>query len=161
MTTTELSGGATVESSVPVLAAKNLTKHFPVRRTRLGDHGPAVHAVDDVTLALPAASITAVVGESGSGKSTLSRMLAKVITPTAGSVLLDGKPALSLPHARRLPGRACTSEPGTADDVRTALRRHGPPQRGEIRTWRSDAATTLRQMTVPGTSGRLLALAPR
>jgi len=49
MTTTELSGGAAAESSVPVLAAKSLTKHFPVRRTRLGDHGPAVHAVDDVT----------------------------------------------------------------------------------------------------------------
>jgi peptide/nickel transport system ATP-binding protein len=95
MTTTELSGGRTAESSVPVLEAKSLTKHFPVRRTRLGDRGPTVHAVDDVTLALPASSITAVVGESGSGKSTLSRMLAKIIKPTSGSVLLDGKPAVA------------------------------------------------------------------
>jgi len=95
MTTTELSGAGTAESSFAVLEAKSVTKHFPVRRTRLGGRGPAVHAVDDVTLALPAASITAVVGESGSGKSTLSRMLAKVIKPTSGSVLLDGKPAVA------------------------------------------------------------------
>jgi peptide/nickel transport system ATP-binding protein len=93
MTATELSGAATAQSGVPVLAAHGLTKHFPVRRTRLGDRGPVVHAVDDVTLALPESSITAVVGESGSGKSTLARMLARLLKPTSGQVLLDGKPA--------------------------------------------------------------------
>jgi peptide/nickel transport system ATP-binding protein len=74
----------------PVLEARGLTKHFPVRR---GARQAVVHAVEDVTLALPDAGITAVVGESGSGKSTLARMLAQLITPTAGAVLLDGEPA--------------------------------------------------------------------
>ncbi len=73
----------------PVLEARGLTKHFPVHASR-GAHREVVHAVEDVTLALPQADITAVVGESGSGKSTLARLLAQLIKPTAGSVLLDG-----------------------------------------------------------------------
>jgi peptide/nickel transport system ATP-binding protein len=78
--------------SRPVLEARGLTKHFPVHAHRSG-RGAVVHAVEDVTLALPQAGITAVVGESGSGKSTLARLLARLIKPTAGSVLLDGAPA--------------------------------------------------------------------
>jgi peptide/nickel transport system ATP-binding protein len=73
----------------PVLEARSLTKHFPVHGRR-GARGAVVHAVEDVSLALPQAGITAVVGESGSGKSTLARMLARLIKPTGGSVLLDG-----------------------------------------------------------------------
>ncbi len=73
-----------------LLEARGLTKHFPVRR---GARQAVVHAVEDITLALPPASITAVVGESGSGKSTLARMLARLIKPTTGSVLLDGSAA--------------------------------------------------------------------
>jgi peptide/nickel transport system ATP-binding protein len=76
-------------SGPPVLEARGLTKHFPVRR---GARQAVVHAVEDVTLALPGGGITAVVGESGSGKSTLARMLAQLIKPTAGDVRLDGQP---------------------------------------------------------------------
>src|SRR5262249_37642480 len=49
-----------------------------------------VHAVDGASIALAPGSITAVVGESGSGKSTLARMLAMLIRPTSGQLLLDG-----------------------------------------------------------------------
>jgi peptide/nickel transport system ATP-binding protein len=75
-------------TAVPVLEARDLTKHFHVRR---GRSRSTVHAVENVSLALPRASVTAVVGESGSGKSTLARMLARIITPTSGQLLLDGK----------------------------------------------------------------------
>jgi peptide/nickel transport system ATP-binding protein len=92
----------TAEMAPPVLEARGLTKHFPVhsraaapgRRLAVPGRRPAapvVHAVDDVTLALPAAHITAVVGESGSGKSTLARLLARLVTPTTGELRLHGE----------------------------------------------------------------------
>ena len=72
-----------------VLEARDLTKHFHVRR---GLRPRAtVHAVENVSLTLPRSSVTAVVGESGSGKSTLARLLARIITPTSGQLLLDGQ----------------------------------------------------------------------
>ena len=49
-----------------------------------------MQAVDDASITLAPGSITAIVGESGSGKSTLARMLAMLITPTSGQLLLDG-----------------------------------------------------------------------
>jgi peptide/nickel transport system ATP-binding protein len=52
---------------------------------------PVVRAVDDVSLALPAGSITALVGESGSGKTTLARILAGADTATAGDVVVGGQ----------------------------------------------------------------------
>ena len=81
-------------TATPVLEARSLVKHFPIRRTgRLARGGAVVHAVDDVSIAVQPASITAVVGESGCGKSTLTRMLARLIRPTSGELLLDGNPA--------------------------------------------------------------------
>ncbi|MGH3303864.1 MAG: oligopeptide/dipeptide ABC transporter ATP-binding protein [Streptosporangiaceae bacterium] len=93
-----------------VLEARGLTKHFPVhssvrstgrRVTRFRGAGPVVHAVDDVSLALPAGRVTAVVGESGSGKSTLARLLARLVTPTDGELLFDGH-AVPRTQRRRL-----------------------------------------------------------
>jgi peptide/nickel transport system ATP-binding protein len=79
-----------LETAAPALEARNLTKHFPVRVVGRASRGAVVHAVEDVSIALPRSGITAVVGESGSGKSTLARMLAQVIKPTSGTILLDG-----------------------------------------------------------------------
>jgi peptide/nickel transport system ATP-binding protein len=61
----------------------------------------AVQAVEQVSLALPAGGITAVVGESGSGKSTLARMLARLITPTSGEIILDGRKVPASKRGRR------------------------------------------------------------
>ncbi|MGW1006642.1 ABC transporter ATP-binding protein [Streptomyces sp. NPDC002520] len=47
-------------------------------------------ALDDVTLAVPEGSLTAVVGPSGSGKSSLLAVAATLITPDAGTVTIDG-----------------------------------------------------------------------
>jgi peptide/nickel transport system ATP-binding protein len=108
-----------------LLTARGLTKHFAVHRgvpgttsmpgmrgilatRRFSRRGftrpaaaPVVHAVEDVSLALPAAGVTAVVGESGSGKSTLARMLARIIKPTSGEILLGGRPVAASNRGRR------------------------------------------------------------
>ncbi len=75
----------------PLLEARALTKHFPVGGARFAAGG-VVHAVDDVSLTLPAGGITAIVGESGSGKSTLAKLLARLIRPTSGTLAIDGHP---------------------------------------------------------------------
>lgn len=80
--------------STPVLEGRELTKSFSVKRGR----GPLaskvkVHAVESVTVRLDAGKVTALVGESGAGKTTVARMLAKIVKPDAGEILLDGKPA--------------------------------------------------------------------
>ncbi|MGH3415608.1 MAG: oligopeptide/dipeptide ABC transporter ATP-binding protein [Actinocrinis sp.] len=88
--TTNTEAAATAGGSEhPALEARNLTKHFAVRRG-WGMRSAYVHAVEDVNLQLRHGTVTSVVGESGSGKSTLARMLARLIEPTAGEVLLDG-----------------------------------------------------------------------
>src|SRR5579859_1327998 len=46
-------------------------------------------ALDDVDLFLPAGCVTAVVGENGAGKTTLVKLLAKLYSPTSGSILID------------------------------------------------------------------------
>ena len=48
-----------------------------------------LRAVDDVTIELPAGSITAVIGPNGAGKSTLMNLISGFIAPDSGAILLD------------------------------------------------------------------------
>jgi peptide/nickel transport system ATP-binding protein len=79
------------DTSTSQLEARHLTRHFSVR-SNSGFFGPKrnVRAVDDVSLSLIAGRVTAVVGESGSGKSVLARMLARIVKPTSGDLILQG-----------------------------------------------------------------------
>ncbi len=65
----------------PVLEARGLTKHFPVRGLR---SNAVVHAVDGVDVSLRSGQVVALVGESGSGKSTIARLLARLIHADVG-----------------------------------------------------------------------------
>jgi peptide/nickel transport system ATP-binding protein len=73
----------------PLVSARHLTKHFPLRR-RFLKRQEVVKAVDDLTLDLFKGETLGVVGESGCGKSTTSRLLMGLIPPTAGEVVFDG-----------------------------------------------------------------------
>lgn len=64
---------------------------------RFGHGSTALDAVKNVSLEIPAGSITGLVGESGSGKSTLARAVVGLNEPTSGSITLDGT---ELVHAR-------------------------------------------------------------
>ncbi len=53
---------------------------------------PGVRANDDVTLSIRKGEIFALVGENGAGKSTLMNILYGILTPTAGTVTIKGRP---------------------------------------------------------------------
>lgn len=57
--------------------------------------------VDGVDLELPAGRITVIVGANACGKSTLLKTLSRLITPTSGAVVLDGKKISEL-HTKEL-----------------------------------------------------------
>jgi peptide/nickel transport system ATP-binding protein len=69
----------------PMLAARSLVKHFPLKG------GGAVRAVDDVSFDIAKGETLGVVGESGCGKSTLARLLLHLIVPDAGELVFDGE----------------------------------------------------------------------
>ena len=54
--------------------------------------------VDDVSMTVASGSITVLVGTSGSGKSTVLRMINRLIAPTSGRVLIDGRDTMAVPE---------------------------------------------------------------
>ena len=77
-----------------ILQGVGLVKHFG--GGGLFSSQTVVHAVDGVSLSVRRGETLAVVGESGCGKSTLGRLLLRLIEPTAGDVLYEGRSILSL-----------------------------------------------------------------
>ena len=63
-----------------MIELEGLTKRYEARTV-----------VDDVSMTIPSGSVCVMVGTSGSGKSTVLRMINRLVTPTAGRVLIDGE----------------------------------------------------------------------
>ena len=67
-----------------------------------------VHALQDADLVIEAGRIHAVLGENGAGKSTLIKIMAGVVAPDEGTMLLDGQPvSFASPAAANAVGIAC------------------------------------------------------
>jgi oligopeptide/dipeptide ABC transporter ATP-binding protein len=93
-------------SSDDLLVVEGLQKHFPVTRgivfqRQIG----AVKAVDGVSFTLKRGETLGVVGESGCGKSTMARCVMKLLEPTGGRVVFDGRDITDYNRVRMRPVR--------------------------------------------------------
>ncbi|MBR0800751.1 ATP-binding cassette domain-containing protein [Bradyrhizobium jicamae] len=75
----------------PLLSARNVVRHFPVRRGLLQRVVGQVRAVDGVSFDILPGETLGVVGESGCGKSTLGRVLAGLLRASSGELWFEGK----------------------------------------------------------------------
>ena len=70
-----------------MIELEGLTKRYDARTV-----------VDDVSMTIPSGSVCVMVGTSGSGKSTVLRMINRLVTPSAGRVLIDGEDTAAVPE---------------------------------------------------------------
>ncbi|HEY9345950.1 MAG TPA: ATP-binding cassette domain-containing protein, partial [Inquilinus sp.] len=79
-----------------------------VRLTGVSKHYGGVHALREVEFAARAGSIHGVLGENGAGKSTLIKIIAGVVQPSSGELLIDERPAsFASPQTANAAGVVC------------------------------------------------------
>ncbi|MHB8928621.1 MAG: ABC transporter ATP-binding protein [Bacillota bacterium] len=74
-----------------LLRVEDLKKHFPVRGGVFSRPVGYVRSVDGVSFDIPRGKAFGLVGESGCGKTTTARLVLRLLEPTAGRVLFDGR----------------------------------------------------------------------
>jgi oligopeptide/dipeptide ABC transporter ATP-binding protein len=76
----------------PLLEVRNVKTYFPIKKGVFRRQVGAVRAVDDVSFAVYPGETLGLVGESGCGKTTLGRTIVRLLEPTEGEIVFDGKP---------------------------------------------------------------------
>lgn len=78
-----------------LLSVKALKKYFPVKKKLIGE--PLwLKAVDGIDFSIEQDKVFALVGESGCGKSTVARLVLKLMKPTGGEILFEGRDIFTL-----------------------------------------------------------------
>jgi len=80
----------------PLLEARGVVKHFPVRSGLFGGSPKVVRAVDDVSFLIEPGTTLGLVGESGCGKTTTAKLILLLEKPTGGEIRFDGESLATL-----------------------------------------------------------------
>ncbi len=104
-TTEEAKSSAKGDRPRTLVATEKLTKFFPVERGLFRGGGVYLRAVEDVSIRVRRGETLGLVGESGCGKSTLGRLILRLIEPSFGRVIFDGKEITALSQGSMRPLR--------------------------------------------------------
>jgi peptide/nickel transport system ATP-binding protein len=81
-----------------LLEVKDIHTHFPIKGGLLGRQVGEVKAVNGVSFQLKRGKTLGLVGESGCGKTTLGRTILRLVEPTSGSIVYEGKDITKATH---------------------------------------------------------------
>lgn len=138
-----------------MLKTEDLRVHYPVRSGLLLRQTGAVKAVDGVSLELGVGETLGLVGESGCGKSTLGKALVRLLNPTSGRILFEGRDITHLSQGRIRPLRRdfqmIFQDPAESLDARMNVRSiveepfqiHGMGSREERKKWVNELLDTV------------------
>jgi len=87
------------KTPTPILEARNLTKHFPVKRGVFSKTLGVVRAVDGVNFSISPGRTLGLVGESGCGKTTTAKLVLRLENPTDGGLRFEGRDIAGLDGA--------------------------------------------------------------
>ncbi|TKC10558.1 ABC transporter ATP-binding protein [Pedobacter polaris] len=86
-------------SQKPLLQVQNLCTWYPIKKGLFGKTTSYVKAVDEITFDVFPGETLGLVGESGCGKTTLGRSILRLVEPTSGNIIFDGRDLIKLSKA--------------------------------------------------------------
>ena len=124
-----------------MLELRELVKHYPV-----GD-GEPVRAVDGVSLEVARGELVALYGPSGSGKTTLLMLIAALLAPDSGAVIVDGREISALADHDR--ARYRLRELGYIDQAFDLLPGGNVAQNAAMKLWLTGDARRAERVVEP------------